>query len=320
MITSSDGKISIGWTLSGSGRLSIYVNGKAHSVDKEHMNYDRIKECLLAKDYSDLEQLLNIPRHIEVQIQSVANAGAVEVTDNEVKYDGRVIHSTIAKRILDLAKNGLPFDGMVKFLANLYSNPSSRAVNEAYDFLENRNLPITEDGCFLALKCVRSNWYDKHSGTVLNTIGSVISMPRNQVDDDRERECSYGYHVGAQEYSGPGGSFYNSGDQVVVVKVNPADIVAVPKDYNAQKMRVCKYEVLRLFDEDLDQHLYTANGHAWKDSQADEVVDEEETVEDSELENEDTGHGDYDDGCGGPSGWDDEDEDEEESDSWDSWN
>jgi hypothetical protein len=29
-----------------------------------------------------------------------------------------------------------------------------------------------------------------------------------------------------------------------MVKVNPADVVAVPTDYNGTKMRVCRFEVL----------------------------------------------------------------------------
>ena len=36
----------------------------------------------------------------------------------------------------------------------------------------------------------------------------------------------------------------DGGDQVVVCKVNPRDVVSVPTDSNFGKLRVCRYEVV----------------------------------------------------------------------------
>ena len=35
-----------------------------------------------------------------------------------------------------------------------------------------------------------------------------------------------------------------SGDRMVAVKINPADVVSVPSDYGNQKLRTCRYEVM----------------------------------------------------------------------------
>jgi bifunctional DNA-binding transcriptional regulator/antitoxin component of YhaV-PrlF toxin-antitoxin module len=66
-------------------------------------------------------------------------------------------------------------------------------------------------------------------------------MKRSEVDDDPAVTCSRGLHVAAFPYAR---DFYPNG-KMMEVKVNPMDVVAVPDDYNAQKMRVCKYVVLR---------------------------------------------------------------------------
>jgi hypothetical protein len=110
------------------------------------------------------------------------------------------------------------------------------------------NLPITDDGCFLAYKAVTNQYLDKHTRTVDNTPGSnaVPPMPRYKVDDNPDSHCSTGYHVGALPYVQGFASGYGSvnGDKIVVCQVDPANVVSVPNDCNGEKMRVTHYTVL----------------------------------------------------------------------------
>lgn len=122
-------------------------------------------------------------------------------------------------------------------------NPSHRAVQELYSFLETGSMALTEDGYFLTYKKIRENWTDIHSGTFDNSIGAKPYMPRNMVDENSEKTCSNGLHVCSYDYlSHFGGCDSN---RVVLCKVNPKDVVAIPKDYSNTKMRVCEYEVLQ---------------------------------------------------------------------------
>jgi len=34
------------------------------------------------------------------------------------------------------------------------------------------------------------------------------------------------------------------GERIVIVKINPADVVSIPSDYNDAKGRTCRYEVI----------------------------------------------------------------------------
>jgi len=249
------------------GSLTAVVNGKVFTVDKNHPNYD-----LLLESYkkSNAEDFLDLYTHKKKQetilVQKFVSGTGISVHDDKVLYKGKELHYSYAKRILEAKKNGFPITLMVSFFEDLLQNPSSKSISELPDFLMNRNLPLTEDGCFLAYKSVQSDWYSKTRGNgeitllsgkevdgrIYNGVGELIECSRNEVDDDRERECSYGLHVGGLAYSGPGGSFNQHGDKVVIVKVHPRDVVSVPKDHNAQKVRVCKYEVLSEYVAPLD--------------------------------------------------------------------
>ncbi len=256
--------------ISNDGVITLILDGNNYLIDKTHPNYPMIKEALVAKDADSLAKLVDIPSAIREYAK-----GKVEVVDGEIIYDGEVVHNTLADRILNLMAEGFPFDGMIKFLENLMENPSSRSVNELYEFLENKGLPITEDGCFLSYKGIKRNWTDRFSGKIDNSVGQVVEFKRNKVDDNREHQCSWGLHTGALEYV----KGYCT-ERVVLVKVNPKDVVSVPKDHNAQKIRVCKYEVLSeytgLIESELQKPMYQSNGEELPPPQDNDYYDDDE--------------------------------------------
>jgi hypothetical protein len=111
-----------------------------------------------------------------------------------------------------------------------------------FKFLEHNGHPITTEGNFIAYRAVRSDFKDKHTGTIDNSIGSVVFIPRSQVDDNPNNTCSHGLHVATLSYAQ--GQFATAGDVVLDVEVDPSDVVAVPTDYNGTKMRVCRFKVV----------------------------------------------------------------------------
>jgi hypothetical protein len=159
--------------------------------------------------------------------------------------------------ILDMIKQGFPFEPMLNFLDNLSQNPSDHAVVELFDFMENKNMPITYDGHFLAYKAVRNDYKDIYSGKFNNNIGDVCSVPRSAVDNNRDNGCGHGLHVGAIDYAKSYGGIdlddidgggNDGGNRLMICKVNPRDVVSVPTDSKFQKLRCCQYEVVAEFD------------------------------------------------------------------------
>ena len=226
----------------GNGTISIMIDGKMKPVDTAHGNYDAIKNAIIACQWDIIPNLINIKEQVESAIQSSATAGKVTIENGEVFYNNKAIHNTLTERIIDMARQGFDIGYMVKFLENLMKNPSFRAVNELYGFLESGSIPITENGTFLAYKKIRNNWTDIHSGTFDNSIGAVCEMPRNMVDEDSSRTCSAGLHVCSYDYLAHFSR--DNDDRVVICEINPADVVSIPADYNNTKMRVCKYTVI----------------------------------------------------------------------------
>jgi hypothetical protein len=152
------------------------------------------------------------------------------------------INGYLTEKLLQFFNEGLPIEHYCLFLSNLMANPSMASREELYLFLEGADLPITEDGCFLAYKTVRGDFMDKYSGKFDNSPGATHVMERREVDDNRDRTCSYGFHAAAYEYAK---NFMAShGDKMVAVKINPKDVVSVPADYRNQKLRGCEYTVL----------------------------------------------------------------------------
>lgn len=226
----------------GNGTISIMIDGKMKPVDTAHGNYDAIKNAIIACQWDIIPNLINIKEQVEAAIQSSATAGKVTIENGEVFYNNKAIHNTLTERIIDMARQGFDIGYMVKFLENLMKNPSYRAVNELYGFLESGSIPITENGTFLAYKKIRNDWTDIHSGTFDNSIGAVCEMPRNMVDEDSSRTCSAGLHVCSYDYLAHFSR--DNDDRVVICEINPADVVSIPADYNNTKMRVCKYTVI----------------------------------------------------------------------------
>jgi len=140
---------------------------------------------------------------------------------------------------VQMLQDGFPVDPLVAFMENMMTNPSFRAVNELYGFLEKNRLPITPDGHFLAYKRVRENYTDCHTGTMDNSVGKIVEMERNKVDDNQNNTCSSGLHFCSENYLKSFG-----GDRTMIVKINPRDVVSIPTDYNNAKGRACRYEVV----------------------------------------------------------------------------
>jgi len=90
---------------------------------------------------------------------------------------------------------------------------------------------------------------DIHSRSMNNSVGQVVTMPRNKVDDVRANTCSEGLHFCSLEYLPHFGSL-SRGDRTVIVKINPADVVSIPQDYNNAKGRTCRYQVVAEHDSD----------------------------------------------------------------------
>jgi hypothetical protein len=99
------------------------------------------------------------------------------------------------------------------------------------------------------------------------------------VDDNPENGCSYGFHAGSIDYAG---NFGGSDRRVVIVKINPEDVVSVPNDCECQKLRTAKYEVVADYTGPLPKTYAESY-----DSTEDDIY-EEDDVETDETDSDDS--------------------------------
>ena len=219
--------------------LTILLGAKPYNIASTDKVYAEVIE--LVKANATEAEVLAVLNRAQAAVQAAAQITPnIAIQNGVVTFKGQSIDNSLTTRMLSMLDEGFDLVPMAKFLENLMTNPSYRAVTELYSFLEKGNMPITPDGHFMAYKAVRADFKDIHSGTMDNSIGKVVEMSRNGVDEDKNRTCSAGLHFCSFEYLP---HFACAQGHVVLVKINPRDVVAIPADYNDTKGRTCRYEV-----------------------------------------------------------------------------
>ena len=274
--------------------ITVVIGTTPHTVSKSHIAYNKLLNAIKSNDWDTVQDIIE-PKKAVINF----GQGNIEIEGDKIFWKGREMHNALTKRMVAMIQEDFPVEPLVAFMENLMQNPSKRAVNELYGFLEKNTLPITPDGCFLAYKKVRSDYLDCHSGTVLNkpaiyltdedkaTIEeaagkrnevtvevvdgvTVVSMERNLVDDDQNRTCSTGLHFCSKDYLRVFG-----GERTLILKINPRDVVSIPNDYNDSKGRACRYEIVDEIDKDKADEAFAKAVQAKAEAEASAIAEKE---------------------------------------------
>lgn len=165
------------------------------------------------------------------------------------------VPENLAQRIIAHLGHNLPVNSWINFAKRLSNNPSKKSVDQLFGYLEKHHFAITEEGNFIAYKRVRSDYKDIYTGTMDNSPGTVVSMPRSEVNDDPEQTCSRGLHVAAYDYAA--NCYGNRTGILLAVEVSPEDVVSIPVDYSNMKMRTRSYFVIGPIDHEFKENAYS---------------------------------------------------------------
>lgn len=222
--------------------ITIFVDGKSLVTPDTAANFAGLQQALFTKNWARARELATPARAV---IAWAKGDWAVDEEAQVISYKGTELPKKLNDRIFRMISEAPNSKGWVNFWERLQKNPSYRSVESLYDFMAHSNIPVTEDGMIMAYKSVASNYKDHHSGTIDNTPGKTISMPRNKISDDPRTACHEGLHVGAYEYA----NTFRSGGIIVLCEIDPEDVVCVPYDCSSMKMRCCKYKVIKLMKD-----------------------------------------------------------------------
>lgn len=244
----------------GQQTLSVFGDSFEKVVPANHPNFETLVTYLVANTEHDEE-------HVRGLVDPTVGIGRVlkEHFGDRLTFDlhnlfldGLPLSGSLASQVKNrLTSQDQDWERFARFLVNLDENPSKRAKDAVWRWVEANGLTITEDGCFLGYKGVLRDGTSKACGPdnfvngvyygkpgvayqVPHEIGSVISKKRADVDDTPGGGCSVGLHVGTKSYA------TNWAPRLLTVKVNPRDVVSAPDGDLSYKIRVCSYEVVDL--------------------------------------------------------------------------
>jgi hypothetical protein len=267
------------------GVTLIYDNHDPVMVSATDTSYTSVMDSLNGNRWDDACLMWDKLESLRVITEKTQSKFKIE--HGYVYIDGERLPDILSERLIEFADSELDTKPLENFWKNLRMNPSKDAQEDLYTFLENGKFPITSDGCFVAYKRVNQDFKDIHTRTMDNSPGTIVQLAREKVNPDRHQTCSSGLHVANHHYAAHiFGTSVNTTDKMVLVKVNPRNVVAVPTDYNNQKMRVCEYEVLKEIEFD-----FTCESHVWEDARtpafsgwSEYDYDDESNSEDDEYE------------------------------------
>ena len=213
--------------------------GKQHVLSNQHPGFQAARQAIKDGDIEAAVNSVDFTNALAIKTQ-----GKVTIVNGEVHYAGEAVHGALTDMILKYVDEGMPFEPLTLFLEKLMQNPSNRSRTQLYGFIEKHLFAINSEGDFLAYKRIRDDYTDCYTGSIDNSVGQTVTMDRGAVNDNPDQTCSHGLHVCGFSYLGSFG-----GARIVLVAVNPANVVSIPSDYDHAKMRVCEYDVVQEIGE-----------------------------------------------------------------------
>ena len=215
--------------------LTVRISGVVKTISSSHANFKKVLGLVKSKHWTDAAKFLDLKVIVKNAVKGATKILEKVKGKKAAKEDTRMRDKVAA----DLTEGKV--QDYEKFYERCRANPNQKSVDQLFDFLQYIKAPIQEDGTFLAYKYVNSNFTDARTGKFDNSPGKTVSMPREQCNSNPNETCSTGLHVGSKQFTAGNGS------KRIVVRVDPADVVSVPCDYDGQKMRCCKYYVVKEF-------------------------------------------------------------------------
>lgn len=258
--------------------LTFVFGEELYTVGDEHPEYENIHYVLTTQregiapevERSNGELLVRLAQ--TTPAESVGGAMSklsehITYDGSQIRYDDEPLHGTIVEHIIgSLILGNRNWEPLVNFLEKLHQNPSHIARRELFDWIKREGLTITDAGDFIGYKGLRQDGRSRMAGRAFvdgalveghipNTLGSVITMERADVSDDRLVACGPGLHVGSMRFA----EGFSRG-QLATLLVSPADVVCIPSSADFHKIRVHSYRVAAVGL--IENHVYLGrNAH-----------------------------------------------------------
>lgn len=230
-----------------SNQLIVICNDVAYTVTDSDSRYPELLEACINNDEKTVAKLL-LPKvlfsshGIELSADGVCKVHGLQVSSVLTDYIVKVSAKPSSENYLNL----------IAFIERLYNFNMLDKLDMIFSFLKHNDIQLIEGGLILGYKYIRKvpnfsgfEYVDAHSRTLPQGIGYEVTI--DKVDDNPDRTCSYGLHVGSFDY------IKNTNLDYAIVLVKPENIVSIPTDYDGMKMRCKSYFISEIKSpEDLE--------------------------------------------------------------------
>jgi len=250
----------------GQRSISVFANGEVFVATDAHPRFDSILAGAKANDESVLS-MFDMGREAAQRFERVSANGRVTVANGHVFFDGDEVDNSLTQQIMRFMDEGVEdFTPLVNFFEKVADNPQEHSRTQLFDWLSRHDFTISTTGDIVAYKGVAKQADGSLvsisrgpaivdgvavNGAVPNEVGSIVEMARSEVHHNPAVGCSTGLHAGTYNYA----KDFSRG-AVLQVHINPRDIVSVPTDCNWQKIRTCRYRVVKVIDVPVSSGYY----------------------------------------------------------------
>lgn len=255
--------------------ITALVNGDLvpYTTDDE-ARFSDVLNAALDDDVDRFLALTSPAKAVERNFSVLSDRVAVK--GGTIYFDWEPVDNSVTEQILRFLDEGADFAPLVKFMEKLYNYRSNQSIDQVYSWLRANEFALSENGNVIGYKAVTSRgggvlgkgdgvFVPSHcghgfvngkevNGLIEQRVGDVVSIPRGEVAFDPAVACSTGLHVASWNYA----RGFHSGDTILLVEVDPRDIVSVPTDSNQEKIRVSRYTVVKALPKDDSARVSTA--------------------------------------------------------------
>ena len=218
--------------------ITVTIKGKSHVVDASAPNFAGLWAAIGQRaSLAVIEKLMSVRQYVETVTSEIFDFHP----DGSIYYNGKPAPEYASRVLADALSKSQDIRPLCRFFKKVFDNPQDGMVSEIFDYFQNQGCKITPDGDILAIKIVRNDYLDHHSGTVSYALDRTVSMERAHCDTNRGRDCSSGLH-----FCGPGyvHGFGGHDSRVMFVQINPADVTSIPNYAGFSKARCCSMRVV----------------------------------------------------------------------------
>lgn len=243
----------------------VVLLNNGNYIEKDNISAELVNKLVSAKTDEDIVKLLDDNYNAKIKeiksidsfINQVKKSKILSYRNNCVYMKGiskLSLPKDLAERIIkaEKEKDSNKLESYKNFWILMSLNPDKECRENLFWFLQKYGMTISKHGFFVGYRNVDTTstpgiFTDYYTHTFKIKIGEVVSMKRKDCDSDSNITCSKGLHVAGKGWLKR--NYY--GSTGIACLVNPADVVAVPKNDNYGKLRTCAYLPMQTINYDI---------------------------------------------------------------------